>query len=494
MVKKRNPVKLILIIFSVLVLAGIIVFTVGKSFAFFNYKKEGEVVNVVTFNGLSVNIKNSSSEALNLTNAYPEYDFDGMNRNPIEFTITNHSKKPIDYKLKVENDQDKQNNCILNGSVCPQLSTNYIRYSYKLGNSEWSEPANLGSNNNIVLTSTILKNGTSNVEIKIWIDSTSPNEIQGKYFYGKLILEATKSTNEIVTVFDFDYTGGEQTFTPTLNGTYKLEVWGAQGGDYYSENGNFGGYSTGVVNLTSSTKLYINVGGQGSYVLGDRVDDPWGATNNNIEYVSGGYNGGGDGSINSNDQFANSGGGASHIALVSGELKNLSSYKDTAGTNISNEIIIVAGGGGACHGWTSGAQWFGTLSGGGFKTNQGTAGNIGISEGRQAPGATQTTGYAFGQGQSGRAGAGGGWYGGYSSTEQIATGGTGYIANPNLTDKAMYCIGCEESSDPSTLTITTEGSNQNLDKINCPDGYKETPTSKCAKAGNGHVRITYLGN
>ena len=95
MVKKRNPVKLILIIFSVLVLAGIIVFTVGKSFAFFNYKKEGEVVNVVTFNGLSVNIKNSSSEALNLTNAYPEYDFDGMNRNPIEFTITNHSKKPI---------------------------------------------------------------------------------------------------------------------------------------------------------------------------------------------------------------------------------------------------------------------------------------------------------------------------------------------------------------------------------------------------------------
>ena len=63
---------------------------------------------------------------------YGGYDFDGMNRNPIEFTITNHSKKPIDYKLKVENDQDKQNNCIIDGSVCPQLSTNYIRYSYKI--------------------------------------------------------------------------------------------------------------------------------------------------------------------------------------------------------------------------------------------------------------------------------------------------------------------------------------------------------------------------
>ena len=150
MVKKKNPVKIISIVLSVLILTGIIVFVVGKSFAFFNYKKEGETINVVTFNGLSVNINNSSENNLNLTNAYPMYDDEGMEQESLSFTITNHSKKAIDYTLKVENDLDKQNNCIIDGSVCPQLSTNYIRYSYKLGNSEWSEPANLGTNNNIV--------------------------------------------------------------------------------------------------------------------------------------------------------------------------------------------------------------------------------------------------------------------------------------------------------------------------------------------------------
>ena len=34
------------------------------------------------------------------------------------------------------------------------------------------------------------------------------------------------------TVFDFDYTGDEQTFTAPISGTYKLEIWGAQGGNF----------------------------------------------------------------------------------------------------------------------------------------------------------------------------------------------------------------------------------------------------------------------
>ena len=36
---------------------------------------------------------------------------------------------------------------------------------------------------------------------------------------------------------NFDYTGGIQTFTAPDTGTYKLEVWGAQGGDCYRDVG-----------------------------------------------------------------------------------------------------------------------------------------------------------------------------------------------------------------------------------------------------------------
>ena len=58
------------------------------------------------------------------------YDSDGLNGTPFEFEITNTSSKTISYTLKIENDTDKQNNCTVNGSTCPVLSANYIKYAY----------------------------------------------------------------------------------------------------------------------------------------------------------------------------------------------------------------------------------------------------------------------------------------------------------------------------------------------------------------------------
>ena len=202
MKKTRN----IIIVLSIVVICTLLVVFVGKSFAFFRYEKHGDTVNVITFNGLSVNV-NSYNDAFNLTNARPEYDFDGMKRDSLDFTITNHSGNTVDYQLKVENDTDKQNACVLNGSICPSLSTNYIKYSYRIDNSEWSEPLNLGANNNIIFTDAIVGFDDVDISIKIWVDSTSPNIAEGKYFYGKIILEAVKSDEDKIKV-TFDPNGG----------------------------------------------------------------------------------------------------------------------------------------------------------------------------------------------------------------------------------------------------------------------------------------------
>ena len=58
-------------------------------------------------------------------------------------------------------------------------------------------------------------------------------------------------------------------------------------------------------------------------------------------------------------------------------------------------------------------------------------------------------------------------------------GGSGYIGNSLLTNKVMYCYNCEESNEESTKTISTTCS-------------EETPTSYCAKKGNGYARITLV--
>lgn len=126
-------------------------------------------------------------------------------------------------------------------------------------------------------------------------------------------------------VTNFDYTGGEQTYTVPVDGYYLLESWGAQGGNTIQKIGGYGGYSAGIVYLKSSTTLYINVGGKG---LGDGTHTA----------RKGGYNGGGDATSDGDGNTRQgSGGGATHIAMQTGLLSSLSNNIDS--------ILIVAGGG-----------------------------------------------------------------------------------------------------------------------------------------------------
>ena len=72
------------------------------------------------------------------------------------------------------------------------------------------------------------------------------------------------------------------------------------------------------------------------------------------------------------------------------------------------------------------------------------------------------------------------FYGDGASDFSYGGGWSGYIGNSLLTNKAMYCYNCEESSEESTKTVSTT----------CAE---ETPTENCAKKGNGYARITYIG-
>ncbi len=152
---------------------------------------------------------------------------------------------------------------------------------------------------------------------------------------------------------EFDYTGNIQTFTPKIAGLYKLEVWGAQGGNAQYNNyfyGGYGGYSVGYYQLTTE-KLYVVVGGRGQTSVK-------GSFSNNT-----GYNGGGYGTYTDNSAYGG-GGGATHIATSNGLLTALSSDKSS--------IIIVAGGGGgaASYAWESNYSGTGG-AGGGYIGGQG---------------------------------------------------------------------------------------------------------------------------
>lgn len=239
----------------------------------------------------------------------------------------------------------------------------------------------------------------------------------------------------------FEYKGSTESFTVPVNGTYTLECWGA--------GETQGGKSQGDYLAQKNQVLYICVGGQGT--PGDREN-----------IGKGGYNGGGNGGtavINDKGQplkRGDGGCGATHICLEDGVLSKLeTAYKQ-------NRLLMVAGGqGGALY--PTGSGPFGGGTEGGRPTNK---------AGQTFDAATQSKGFAFGLGQTGRngtiktqnggegnGGGGGGLYGGYSpqaqgnKTNSPGGGGSGYV-NAKLLVNCKTIAGNQSFLSPSGVSET----------------------------------------
>ena len=355
----------------------------------------------------------------------------------------------------------------------------------------------IGQNYNLLNGVYLEKYNGDIINSEINFDASSfNNETMGTYIvsYNTTYEGKTYNNHRIISVipykiptepYEFAYKNGEYTLLIETPGYYKLEVWGAQGGassNNSSAAGGYGGYSKGTIYLDANTTLFINVGGKG--VNGA----------NNSSNKTGGYNGGGTKVSPDSDYYSASGGGATHIATTSGQLSSLSSYATVCqNSSATCPILIVAGGGGGGAG-ISGNYGAGG-AGGGIKGNNGSnyLNNIGWGGGgTQTSGgcktATTSNGLcgSFGKGDStssGHGGAGGGgFYGGGSTNGGNigGGGGSGYIGNPQLKDKYMYCYNCSTTSTAeSTLTYSTK----NVDS---------SPISDYAKANDGYARITFI--
>ena len=273
-------------------------------------------------------------------------------------------------------------------------------------------------------------------------------------------------------VFEYDYeSASTKTFTAPKDGTYILKVWGAQGGNSHDNNvfGGYGGYSTAYINLSKNDTLYINVGENGKNVPDSTISNS--------------FNGGGACRTNGPTRSCGNGGGASSIALKSGQLSTFSSSL--------NDIIIVAGGGGGASTHDSDTTTSGG-SAGGYIGGSGSSNKWGFGTGgtQSAGGAKATTDTnaqngSFGLGGNGApnagAGGGGGLYGGGGGHGGSGGGGSGYIGNSSLFNAEMYCYNCQTSDEASTKTVSTT----------C---HSQAPTDNCSKEGNGYIKIILLDN
>jgi hypothetical protein len=255
-------------------------------------------------------------------------------------------------------------------------------------------------------------------------------------------------------------TGDKQDWSAPWAGEYKIELWGAQGGDStsttpISDIGGKGGYTYGTIQLAQGGALSVYVGKKGGNKGSGSDPKPGGV---------GGWNGGGKGgngcySNPTNYPGGGGGGGATDVRM--------------GGEGLDNRILVAGGGGGSC---TSNLN--GGTGGGGNVITACNGGNGKPYDGQSAvAGATQSDGYAPGIGQNGRnasyasnaaegtGGGGGGYYGGYAkqAVAQFSNAGGG-----------------GGSSYVDTSRFTASGGANGSD-------------ATYGRSGNGQAKITWVG-
>lgn len=182
------------------------------------------------------------------------------------------------------------------------------------------------------------------------------NDIKNLYLQGTqasaLYLGNTKlwpTGIPVGTVYNFAYTGTVQEIT-LPPGKYKLQCWGAQGGDVYDYHyylvagGGYGGYAEGILHLTEEKTLYAFVGGKPNGV----VTDVNASVNTKI---NGGWNGGGSSyemsTYGDGYSFAAPGGGATDFSTISSDMSYVNGMNQRVSNSLNSRFLVAGGGGGS---------------------------------------------------------------------------------------------------------------------------------------------------
>ena len=179
---KKEYIKIVLFAVFLLSIVG------GVSYALFTntlYGKENVEVTAGTF---KIDFKDGN--IINLNNASPISDVAGLQTTPYTFVVNNTGSLDAKYNISLE---EKDNGV-------DALDRKYVKYSLKEGDGEWSHPALLS--NGLTLTANkLLSSGKEETfQLKIWLDESAPNEVQGKKYDAKIVVNAVQTNSNLVNI------------------------------------------------------------------------------------------------------------------------------------------------------------------------------------------------------------------------------------------------------------------------------------------------------
>lgn len=179
--------------FTIVSIFLVTIVMISSAYAIFSSVQKQETYNTLTVGTLKIDFDQSSTDMgniINLNGAYPTSDTEGQKTSPYSFKITNSGTLDAYYKVKIIDDTD-----IITEDGCSNnlLPKDKIKVSINGG-----APFLLNSkeaNSYIVNDGTLAASESRTFEIRIWIDETAGNEVLGKHYHGKIVVEGENTTS-----------------------------------------------------------------------------------------------------------------------------------------------------------------------------------------------------------------------------------------------------------------------------------------------------------
>lgn len=183
-------------VWKIVGVALILFVVVGISYAYLRLRLEGQKIILVRVKDLEVEMDESSTEGIVLDHAVPMTEEKGSTSPAYKFTLSNTGKKTIEYVMYLDENKALQQECSdQQESPCESIPKELIHYQLKkdgnpvsggtLSDLELRDDGSRG----IIFNDSIDKEDQT-FELNVWLDYGADNSVSGKYYFGRIRLEA----------------------------------------------------------------------------------------------------------------------------------------------------------------------------------------------------------------------------------------------------------------------------------------------------------------
>ena len=240
--------------FTILSIFVVTIVMISSAYAIFSTVQKQESYNTLTVGTLKIDFDATSTDMgniINLNGAYPTSDEEGQKTNPYSFRITNSGTLAAAYKVKIIDDQDMINEDKCQDNLLPKAN---IKVSINGGTPFLLN--SVESNEYVINSDTLNPSGNKNFAIRIWIDENSGNEVLGKHYHGKIVVESANTKEKEPEKLCKRATTLHTEACTQTDSSYYCD------GDGYTANGSMG----------TTTITYGNLGTTGTLTTGDAFD------------------------------------------------------------------------------------------------------------------------------------------------------------------------------------------------------------------------------